>query len=585
MKNIKDLKVNKKFVSILLAVGVLAGGTGYALTHMSAPEVKVENAIGHEEINPIFAIDDKDFVVLNVGDHNSIGVHFQDRKMKMCNEQDISLGVVLDTDASNEEAIYNDVDYVKGLVRDYKIDFPVYLNIDKIITNDDLNTEEKTKIIKDFLEKCSANGIYVGVNGTDTNLCRLKEYCQISGYDAYLVMDSSEIKYDGTCNVVKDLDGKIKANCDLAEVITKKELNSADNFANDASHTIGDDEDITDVSLKYDMSVNQLLEFNDKDKSDVSVGTVLRIPCQIENVEYGDPQFTKLDQPIRGCDMSYAQRTSSDWDKLSDNFEFIILRACQGQEKDEFFDLNVEKCNVNNIPIGVYCYNGYNNHNCPDFDLFVKKQEEQADYMISLLKNKKIEYPVYLDIEASPSLNDDYLGQEKVEAMLDMWSKKITEAGYVPGIYCNQSGLQYLQSKVNYSLNERFQLWVAGGDQYYSDKRDIDLNEVLPSSILNSDQSVRMAQSTDSCVNAGAGDSNGHLDICFSSVDYTDKNYERLNDSEAGFEIKEFERPDLGLIIPVAAIGLGGLGTTVGIAFKRKLKNKEKVKSRRKVND
>jgi len=579
VKNIKDIKVNKKFLSILLAGVVLAGGTGYALTHMSAPEVRVENETGHEDINPIWnlAIDDADFVVLNVGNHDSVEVHFQNRKMKMCNEQDISLGVILDSEASSEEEIYNDVEYIKGLVRDYKVDFPVYLNIDKIITNDDLNTEEKTKIIKDFLEKCSANGIYVGVNGTDTNLCRLKEYCQISGYDAYLVMDGSEIQYDGTCNVVKDLDGNIRANCDLAEVITKKKLNSADNFANDASHTIKESEDITDVALKYDMSVNQLLGFNDMKKDDVSVGDVLRIPCQIENVEYGDPQFTKLGQPIRGCDMSYAQGTSSDWDKLSENFEFIILRACQGQEKDECFESNVEKCNINNIPIGVYCYNGYSNKNCPDFDLFVKKQEEQADYTISLLKNKKIEYPVYLDIEASPSLSDEYLGQEKVEAMLDMWCKKITEAGYVPGIYCNQSGLRYLQSKVNYSLNERFQLWVAGGDQYYADKRDIDLGDVLPSSVLGNDKNVHMAQSTDSCVNAGAGDSNGHLDICFSSIDYTDKNYEKLESDNPVFEIKDFGRVDYGLYVPAAAIGLGGLGA-VGLTLKLKSKKREKVK-------
>lgn len=578
----KNIKVNKKFIAALLAVGVLGGGTAYILTHQEAPDTRVENEVGHDDINPILnlAIDDKDFVVLNVGDHDSKGVHFQNKKMRMCNKQDISLGVVLDSDASNQEEIYNDVEYIKGLVRDYKIDFPVYLNIDRIITNDDLDTEEKTKIIKSFLEKCSANGIYVGLNGTDTNLCRLKKYCQISGYDAFLVMDHSEIKYDGTYHVVEDLEGNIHSSKDLAQVISKKELNQSDHFLNDASHVVADDEGITDVALQYDMSVRELLGFNDMKKKDISVGDVLRIPCQMESVKYGEPQFTMLDKPIRGCDMSYAQGTSIDWNKLSKNFEFIILRCSCGQEKDACFDLNVEKCALNNIPIGVYCYNAYSNLNCPDFNSFVKKQEEQADYTISLLENKNIEYPVYLDIEASPSLSDGYLGKEKVQAMLDTWCSKMTDAGYVPGIYCNQSGLQYLQSKVDYDLSDRFQLWVAGGDQYYADKRSIDLSQVVPSKILNSDEDIRMAQSTDSCVNAGAGNHKGHLDICFSSVDYTDKNYEILESDGPVFEIKEFSRVDYGTLVPAAAVGLGGLGV-VGLALNYDAKRKRNPKRKR----
>ena len=54
----------------------------------------------------------------------------------------------------------------------------------------------KTKLIKDFLEKCAANNIYVGLHGTDTNLCLVKEYCKITGYDALVVKDKDEIAYE-----------------------------------------------------------------------------------------------------------------------------------------------------------------------------------------------------------------------------------------------------------------------------------------------------------------------------------------------------------------------------------------------------
>ena len=70
-----------------------------------------------------------------------------------------------DSNAKNEREIYDDVEYAKSICPP----MPVYLNIDDIITNDNLNNEMKTKIIRDFLDKCSANGMYVGMSGTDTS--------------------------------------------------------------------------------------------------------------------------------------------------------------------------------------------------------------------------------------------------------------------------------------------------------------------------------------------------------------------------------------------------------------------------------
>ena len=88
-----------------------------------------------------------------------------------------------------------------------------------------------------------------------------------------------------------------------------------------------------------------------------------------------------------------------------------------------------------------------------------------------------------------------------------------------------------------------------------------------------------MAQSTDSCVGAGAGNSLGHLDIDFSMVDYTDgkkKDIVKDNKGEGISEIKEFNRidPRLGLD---AALGLV-LGTEVFYCIYRKKKSNTKVK-------
>ena len=130
------------------------------------------------------------------------------------------------------------VEYAKSIVRDYEVKFPVYLNIDKIITNDNLNNEMKTKLIKNFLEKCSANNMYVALHGTDSNLRRVKEYCGITGFDALVVKESDEILYDGSYSVYQELDGTFVAKVDLEEIILGKGLNDSEAFANDGSYTI-----------------------------------------------------------------------------------------------------------------------------------------------------------------------------------------------------------------------------------------------------------------------------------------------------------------------------------------------------------
>ena len=565
------LSINKRILPFLLTGVMAVSMTGCSSSR--ADEAK--NHTGHSDFSYAFnfSLDPDEFILLNVGDHDSLGVLFQDKKMEVCNEKDISLGIVVSSDAQNEEDIYNDVEYVKGLIRDYKIDFPVYLNIDHIITDDSLNNEMKTKIIQDFLEKCSANHIYVGISGTDTNLCRVKEYCGITGYDAYVIQDSEEIQYDGTYYVYKDLNGVIHSDVNLAKSIKNKKLNREEGFLSDGSYTIAEGESITDVALKYGMSVNEILRFNNMSKIDIEPGKVVRIPSIISTGRVEGEGFKKLEEPIRGCDISYAQGDSCDWDLLSENFEYIILRCSHGLVKDDCFEENAQNCNINNIPMGVYCYNEYFDFNCENYEYFTKKQLEQADYCLSLLKNKQIEYPVYLDIEKSGGIDNKSLTEEQVRTMLDIWFNKVEESGYIPGIYCSKTTFDYLQSCVNYPISDKFQVWIAGGDQYshkFSDPSEIEPDQ----SILNSPKiGASMVQVTDKCQNAGAGNSDGYLDIDFSNVDYTSGVI-----LDENFEIKDFNRYDLRVPLILGSIGVVGAGGIV-LGNKIRKKNKQKVKS------
>ena len=330
--------------------------------------------------------------------------------------------------------------------------------------------------------------------GTDTNLTRVREYCGIKDLDAYLEMDKEEVTYQGSYNVYKDLNGVIRSKQNLAEIITEAGLNQEEKFANDGSYFFKAGDDLTDIALKYGMSVNELLKFNNLSKKDVVAGTKLRIPSIIDaTIPLESSQLERLDTPIRGADISYAQGSKIDWDKMEDNFEFLILRVSQGTDLDDTFEENARNANLHDIPIGVYCFNNYTNKNTDGWDDFVRKQVNQADFVMDSLKNKKIEYPVYFDLE-----------------------------------------------------------------------------DVKPSSVLNMNYGATMAQSTDSAFNSGAGNSKGHIDVNFSTVDYA--NQKTVYENEI-YDIKDFERTDLELMAMFTGAGAMMTAIAGGLIFGKK-KNK-----------
>lgn len=560
------LKIRKGKIAAILAGVVLTGTIGGVLyQHFSSKDsdTKQENQVGHEDLIPLpfFSVDDEDFVVLDIGNHQDIGTFFQNQKMKFCNENDISFGVVVSTTATDEAFIYDDVEYVKGVLSEYQVDFPVYLDINELIENNSLNTEMKTKIAKDFLEKCASNDIYVGVYGTDTNLCRFKKYCNISSYDAFLVMDQEKIQYDGTYYLVKDLKGNITASTDLAKVIQNNGNNTSNGFVQDGSYVVKANDDLIDIALQSGMSVDELLEFNEMKFSEVCEGVKLRIPSSVAPA-MGTGEFVPVDTPLVGCDISYAQTDNIDWKQMKENFQFIIIKCSEGTTLDSYFNQNIKNCNTYGIPAGAYCYNGFHLDNTASLDNFISNQREQANFVLGALKNKKIDYPVYLDVEISSGAKwEDLYNKEYVSVMFDIWVDTMEKAGYLPGLYCNQSGLDFLQSCVDYDLSERFELWVAGGDQYTGETQDIEFQDVYPSSILESRENVSMAQATDSAVHAGAGNGRGHLDINYSEVDYTQEITEYDGDT---FPLKEFTRiPDKEILAGCGALFVGAVGVGV----------------------
>lgn len=571
----KKLRLTKKGKAVLLSGIAIAGGIVGAVHYFNeeSSERFVENEVGNEDLIPLpfLSIDSDEFVVLDAGNHNYSGVFFQDRKIKYCDSNDISCGVIISPDTDSLASIYEDVEYAKWLISKYNISFPVYLNIDTIMEDASLDSATMTKYALAFLKKCSDNGIYVGIYGADSNLCRFKKYTGISDYDAYVVQDGEVINYDGEYHVIKDLDGNIKASVDLTTIISDNGNNTVHDFRYDGVHIMSLDESISDVAFEYGLSVDDILDFNDISFKDLTDGRKLRIPSTF--CDDIPEEFKSVDKPLRGADLSYAQGSNIDWDKLDDNFQFLIFRCSNGIKIDTCFEQNMYQASVHNIPSGVYCYNGYDITNTTSMDDFLAKQKAQADTVIKALKDKEVLYPVYLDVELPSGVSwNERFNCEYVSVMLNTWVERISQAGYIPGLYCNQSGLENLQSMVHYPLEEHFELWVAGGDQYTSGKEDIPLEEVRVSSVLANNPTVSMVQATDSAVNSGAGNEQGHLDVNFSVKDYSKPLFD---DYDGLLAVREFEH------FPIREVGAGvlGVGVLAGFGIVASKIKKRKTKS------
>ena len=94
--------------------------------------------------------------------------------------------------------IYSDVDYLQAVVKEYRIDLPIYLNIDNVMQCSSTNNAQKREIINAFLDKAHRSDMYIGVYGSDSNLADCKVYIlDLSGYDCFLVKEENSSRYDG----------------------------------------------------------------------------------------------------------------------------------------------------------------------------------------------------------------------------------------------------------------------------------------------------------------------------------------------------------------------------------------------------
>ena len=181
----------------------------------------------------------------------------------------------------------------------------------------------------------------------------------------------------------------------------------------------------------------------------------------------------------------------------------VMMRAAYATSKDVKFDYNSQQCEVYGIDYGVYQFATF--HYNTTKDAAMTKAKTQADYLVSILKGKRINGYVCLDLELESNYKLNMTADELTD-VTNYYCDLIQKAGYKPMIYCSVSWLQ--NNLVAGRIHAPF--WVA----YYNDTGSYNFPNTGYGKYMDSiDGKITMWQYTDKGNGAKYGAESEYIDL------------------------------------------------------------------------
>ena len=147
----------------------------------------------------------------------------------------------------------------------------------------------------------------------------------------------------------------------------------------------------------------------------------------------------------RGIDVSRWQEEIN-WSQVAkDDISFVMLGTRSKGAVDPYFHKNIQNAAANGIKVGVYIYSL-----ATTTDMAV----QEADFVLNLINDYPISYPVAFDMEDSTQGN---LSKSELAAIANAFCKRISQEGYYPIIYANEN---WLKNKLDMS-QMNYPVWVA----------------------------------------------------------------------------------------------------------------------------
>ena len=181
-------------------------------------------------------------------------------------------------------------------------------------------------------------------------------------------------------------------------------------------------------------------------------------------MEYYDEDGNRISH--LGIDVSYHQ-TEIDWDKLKQSpCEFVMIRCGfrgyteGGLKEDEKFREYADAAVEAGFPIGVYFFTQATSR---------EEAVEEADFVLSLVKDYPLSYPIALDCEYVSDSNArtnliEMTKEERTEYALT-FCERIKENGYYPIIYASEN---WLRRSLDATMLQEYEIWAP----QYLDQND-----------------------------------------------------------------------------------------------------------------
>lgn len=120
--------------------------------------------------------------------------------------------------------------------------------------------------------------------------------------------------------------------------------------------------------------------------------------------------------------------------------------------EDPLFKTHIDGCVKNNIPVGIYFFTTAVN---------TEEAKQEAEYAVSLIKNYKLSFPIFVDTEMSNNNHNgrsDSLSKVVRTSCIVAFCERIKQLGYEPGIYASDS---WFVSQLEFDRVKGYNLWVA----------------------------------------------------------------------------------------------------------------------------
>lgn len=128
-------------------------------------------------------------------------------------------------------------------------------------------------------------------------------------------------------------------------------------------------------------------------------------------------------------------------------YDFIIIRACYGENTDKKFENFVKACESANTPYGVYVY---------DYALNDDEAKNEAEYVLNLIKDKNIQMGVWFDMEDADGYKKKkgVLTKERCTNSCKIFCDILKSKGYYTGVYTSTSW-------IGTYVDTDYPLWIA----------------------------------------------------------------------------------------------------------------------------